>query len=39
MNFVDIIAMSYESKKYSPRMLIACVMYLIIGGKDIMHAF
>ena len=20
-------------------MLVACVMYLIIGGKDIMHAF
>ena len=39
MNYVDILAICYSSKKYSPRMLIACIMYLIIGGKDIMHAF
>ena len=39
MNFIDILAMSYDSKQYSPRILVACVMYLIIGGKDIMHAF
>ena len=39
MSFVDIISLSYEDKKYTPRMLIACVMYLIIGGKDIMCAF
>lgn len=39
MNFLDVIAMSYEAKQYQPRHLIAAVMYLIIGGKDIMHAF
>lgn len=39
MNFVDIISMSYEAKKYTQRTLIACVMYLIIGGQDIMCAF
>lgn len=39
MNFLDAIAMSYEAKKYTPRLIIAAVMYLIIGGKDIMHAF
>jgi hypothetical protein len=39
INFVDIIAISYESKKYTPRQILACVMYLIIGGKEIMHAF
>jgi hypothetical protein len=39
MDFLDAIAMSYEAKQYSPRLLISAVMYLIIGGKDIMHAF
>ena len=39
MQFVDIIAISYESKRYSHRMIIACLMYIIIGGKEIMCAF
>jgi hypothetical protein len=39
MQFVDIVTISYESKEYSPRTLVACIMYLIIGGKDIMCAF
>ena len=39
MQFVDILSLSYHSRKYSPRVLVACVMYLIIGGKDIMCAF
>jgi hypothetical protein len=39
MQFVDLIAISYESREYSPRTLIACLMYLIVGGKDIMCAF
>lgn len=39
MNYIDIVSMSVEAKQFSPRILIACVMYLIIGGKDIMHAF
>ena len=39
MNFVDVITLSYKNKKYTPRMLIACILYLIIGGKDIMCAF
>jgi hypothetical protein len=39
MNFIDILVMSYDAKNYPPRLLIAAVMYLIIGGKDIMHAF
>jgi hypothetical protein len=39
MQFVDIVTLSYESKAYSHRTLVACIMYLIIGGKDIMCAF
>lgn len=39
MQFVDILTLSYESKHYSHRTLVACIMYLIIGGKDIMCAF
>jgi hypothetical protein len=39
MQFVDILSVSYNSKQYSPRELVACVMYLLIGGKDIMCAF
>jgi len=39
MNFVDILALSHDARKYCPRMLVACVMYLFIGGKDIMCAF
>lgn len=39
MNFIDLLAISYEMRQYPPRKIIACVMYLIIGGKDIMHAF
>jgi len=39
MNFIDILSISYEAKQYCPRVLVACVMYLIIGGKDIMCAF
>lgn len=39
INFIDILAMSHEAKQYQPRLVLACVMYLIIGGKEIMHAF
>ena len=39
MNYIDLLAISFESKRFNPRILIACVMYLIIGGKDIMCAF
>ena len=39
MNFVDILALSYEGRAFCPRMLVACAMYLVIGGKDIMCAF
>lgn len=39
MQFSDIVSLHYESKKYSQRMLTACIMYLILGGKDIMCAF
>jgi len=39
MNFIDIVSMDYESKKYSQRILVACLMYLFLGGKDIMCAF
>ena len=39
MQFVDILSISYNSKQYSPREMVACIMYLLIGGKDIMCAF
>ena len=39
MNFIDLIAMSYEAKQYPPRVIVASVMYLFIGGKEIMCAF
>ena len=39
MNFIDILSLSYDARQYCPRKLVACVMYLVIGGKDIMCAF
>ena len=39
MQFVDLLAISHESKAYPQRTIIACLMYLIAGGKDIMCAF
>ena len=39
MQFIDIITLSGEAKSFSQRKLVACIMYLIIGGKDIMCAF
>lgn len=39
MSFMDVLAMSFEAKKVCPRLLTACVMYVLIGGKDIMCAF
>jgi|DEB0MinimDraft_12_1074336.scaffolds.fasta_scaffold10417_3 hypothetical protein len=39
MNFVDMLALSYEARSHCPRILVACAMYLVIGGKDIMCAF
>ena len=39
MNFIDALTIDYRSKEFNPRKLIACIMYLIIGGKDIMCAF
>jgi hypothetical protein len=31
--------MNFKTRDYPPRIIIACIMYLIIGGKDIMCAF
>ena len=39
MQYIDIITISGEMKSFSQRKLVACIMYLIIGGKDIMCAF
>jgi hypothetical protein len=39
MSFVDMLAVSYEAQGKPARELIASVMYLIIGGKDLMGAF
>lgn len=40
MNFVDVLSLDYDAKlEWKQRMVVASVMYLIIGGKDIMCAF
>jgi hypothetical protein len=39
MQFTDAVAIDAASHKYLPRHLIAAIMYLILGGKDIMCAF
>ena len=39
MQFTDAVAMDSASHKFTPRHLIAAIMYLILGGKDIMCAF
>ena len=39
MQFVDIISIDHKSKQFAPKLLIASLLYLMIGGKDIMAAF
>lgn len=39
MQFTDAVAIDAASNQFVPRHLIAAIMYLILGGKDIMCAF
>ena len=36
---VDIITLNYESLNYSPKYLVACVMYIVVGGPQMLGAF
>jgi len=39
MSFVDIVFLSYASKNFKPRILIASIMYIMIGSREILGAF
>ena len=39
LQFIDMIAMDFDQKQFEPKILVASLMYLIIGGKDLMAAF
>ena len=39
LQFTDMISMDFDQKQFEPQMLVASLMYLIIGGKDLMAAF
>jgi hypothetical protein len=39
MQFIDVLAIDLGSKKWRPRLLVSALMYIILGGKDIMCAF
>jgi hypothetical protein len=38
-NFIDAIAIDYESNSHRPRELIAAVLYLVIGGPQSIGVF
>ena len=39
IQIIDIAQMNFKTRDYPPRTIIACIMYLIIGGKDVMCVF